>query len=82
MNRIQLTKKENAFLELLVDRLGVVVTFEQAIDYVWNGESATENSVRTLAWRLRNKLRHDLIKNASGRGYYIDQWNHEEHAIL
>lgn len=71
-NKIKLTKKENAFIRLLVAQLGHVVSFDQAIDYVWEEEGATENSVRTLVWRLRNKLPTDIIKNSSGIGYYIE----------
>jgi len=71
--KIKLTKKENAFLCLLVAQLGNVVTFEQAMHYVWEESGATENSVRTLVWRLRNKLESDIIKNASGIGYYIEE---------
>ncbi|MEA3373676.1 MAG: response regulator [Campylobacterota bacterium] len=70
--KIKLTKKENAFIRLLVAQLGLVVSFEQAINYVWEEEGATENSVRTLVWRLRNKLPTEIIKNASGIGYYIE----------
>jgi len=72
-NKIKLTKKENAFLRLLVAQLGQVVSFEQATNYVWDEHGATENSVRTLVWRLRNKLETDIIKNASGIGYYIEE---------
>ena len=61
--KIKLTKKENAFLRLLVAQLGLVVSFEQAMNYVWDENGATENSVRTLVWRLRNKLATDIIKN-------------------
>lgn len=71
--KIKLTKKENAFLRLLVAQLGNVVTFDQAMHYVWDGSGASENSVRTLVWRLRNKLETDIIKNASGIGYYIEE---------
>ncbi len=71
--KIKLTKKENAFLRLLVAQLGSVVTFEQAMDYVWQESGATANSVRTLVWRLRNKLPTDIIKNASGIGYCIEE---------
>lgn len=70
--KLKLTKKENAFLRLLVAQLGSVVTFDQAVNYVWEDKGATENSVRTLVWRLRNKLETDIIKNASGIGYYIE----------
>ena len=71
--KIKLTKKENAFLKLLVAQLGSVVSFEQAMNYVWNDNGATENSIRTLVWRLRNKLQTDVIKSASGIGYYIEE---------
>lgn len=70
--KVKLTKKENAFIRLLVSQLGLVVSFEQAMNYVWEEEGATENSVRTLVWRLRNKLPTEIILNASGMGYYIE----------
>jgi DNA-binding response OmpR family regulator len=70
--KIKLTKKENAFIRILVAQLGLVVSFEQAMNYVWEEDGATENSVRTLVWRLRNKLPTDIIQNASGMGYYIE----------
>ena len=71
--KIKLTKKENAFIRLLVAQLGLVVTFKQAMEYVWEEHGASENSVRTLVWRLRNKLPTQIIKNASGVGYYIEE---------
>ncbi|MDD2651615.1 MAG: response regulator [Sulfurimonas sp.] len=70
--KLKLTKKENSILRLLVAKLGSVITFEQAINYVWKEDGATENSIRTLVWRLRSKLPTDIIKNASGIGYYIE----------
>ena len=71
--KVKLTKKENAFLHLLVAKLGTVINFNEALEYVWKENGATENSVRTLVWRLRNKLPTDIIKNASGVGYYIEE---------
>lgn len=71
--KIKLTKKENAFIRLLVVHLGSVVNFEQATEYVWEQEGASDNSVRTLVWRLRNKLPTDVIKNSSGVGYYLEE---------
>ena len=71
--KIKLTKKENAFIRLLVVNLGSVVDFTQATDYVWEREGASDNSVRTLVWRLRNKLPTDVIKNSSGVGYYLEE---------
>lgn len=72
-DKIKLTKKETAFIRLMVAQLGSVVDFEQATNYVWDEGGATDNSVRTLVWRLRNKLPTDVIKNASGIGYYLEE---------
>lgn len=71
--KIKLTKKENAILTLLVAKIGHIISFEQALKYVWEDNVATENSIRTLVWRLRSKLPTDIIKNASGIGYYIEK---------
>lgn len=70
--KLKLTKKESAILRLLVAKLGHIISFNQALDYVWKESAATENSIRTLVWRLRNKLPSDIIKNASGIGYFIE----------
>lgn len=71
--KLKLTKKEGAILKLLVAKLGEVISFSQAISYVWKESDTTENSIRTLVWRLRSKLPTDIIKNASGIGYYIEE---------
>lgn len=71
--KLKLTKKESAILRLLVAKIGQTISFDQAIEYVWREHGATENSIRTLVWRLRNKLPTDIIKNASGIGYYIEE---------
>ncbi|MDQ1264515.1 MAG: hypothetical protein QG559_1516 [Campylobacterota bacterium] len=71
--KLKLTKKEGAILKLLVAKLGEVISFAQAIGYVWKDSETTENSIRTLVWRLRSKLPTDIIKNASGIGYYIEK---------
>lgn len=71
--KIKLTKKESSFIQLLVAQLGSVVDFQQAADYVWGDTDVSDNSVRTLVWRLRSKLPTDIIKNASGVGYYLEE---------
>jgi len=71
--KLKLTKKESKILKLLVAKIGNIISFAQAIAYVWEEHGATENSIRTLVWRLRSKLPTDIIKNASGIGYYIEK---------
>jgi len=68
---IPLTKREKLVMQLLTTQLGHTVSFEKFISYIWEDDSATFNSLRTLIWRLRSKLPTDLIENSSGQGYVI-----------
>ena len=70
--KINLVKKENLFINLLIAHHGLVVSFEQIITYLWGKDGATYNNVRILVYRLRGKLQSNIIKNAAGIGYYID----------
>jgi len=68
---IMLTKNEKLALKLLTAQLDHTVDFDTLISYIWGEEGGTQNSVRTLIWRLRAKLPTDIIENASGQGYTI-----------
>lgn len=70
--KVNLKNTESMFMRLLVAKLGLVISFEEATEYI---QKTTKESVsiRTLVWRLRNKLDTDIIKNASGIGYYIEE---------
>lgn len=67
----KLTKNEKLCMHLLILNIDHVVSFEQLERYIWEDGSATENSVRTLVWRLRAKLEAELIENISGQGYRL-----------
>lgn len=68
---IVLSRNETTFLELIMSKKGYIITFEEVIDYIWGENRATENSVRTLVYRLRKKLKADIVKTAHSIGYYI-----------
>jgi len=68
-----LPKKEYAILEYLALHRGKSITSTELIDYIW--ESDTEdafNSLRVHLSNLRKKLPTEFIKNARGRGYYVE----------
>lgn len=71
-DEIKMTKKERALITLLIAQLGTIVDFEQIIRFVWGGNYQTHNDVRTLVWRLNQKVPIPLIQNAMGLGYYIE----------
>lgn len=69
---IALTKKELAFITLLIKRLGTIVLHDDIKNVVWIGESVSEAAIRTFVKRIRDKVGPDFIKNAPGLGYKID----------
>ena len=70
---ISLTKKELAFISLLIKRLGTLVLHDEIKSVVWVGESVTEAAIRTFVKRVRDKVGNNFIKNVTGLGYKIDR---------
>ena len=70
---ISLTKKELAFISLLIKRLGTLVLHDEIKSVVWVGESVTEAAIRTFVKRVRYKVGNNFIKNVPGLGYKIDR---------
>ncbi|WP_033917048.1 response regulator transcription factor [Campylobacter sputorum] len=69
---IPLTKKELAFISLLIKRLGTVVLHEDIKKNVWASQKVSDAAIRTFIKRIRDKVGNDLIKNVSGFGYKMD----------
>ena len=70
---ISLTKKELAFVSLLIKRFGTLVLHDEIKSVVWVGESVTEAAIRTFVKRVRDKVGSNFIKNVPGLGYKIDR---------
>ena len=70
---IALTKKELAFISLLIKRLGTLVLHDEIKSVVWVGESVTEAAIRTFVKRVRDKVGNNFIKNVPGLGYKIER---------
>ena len=69
---IPLTKKELAFVSLLINRLGTLVLHSDIKKNVWIGENVSDAAIRTFIKRVRDKIGADFIKNIPGLGYKID----------
>ena len=69
---VELTQKEQLFLEILVKNIGQTVDNETIKDYLWEGE-VCNNTVRTQVKKLRSKLNDNFIKNVRGSGYKIEK---------
>lgn len=69
---IVLTKKELAFVSLLLKQPGVLVLHEDIKKNVWIGEHVSDTAVRTFIKRVRDKVGEDFIKNVPSLGYKIN----------
>ncbi|EGF1229646.1 response regulator transcription factor [Campylobacter jejuni] len=69
---IVLTKKELAFISLLLKQPGDLVLHEDIKKNVWIGEHVSDTAVRTFIKRVRDKVGEDFIKNVPSLGYKIN----------
>lgn len=70
-NSIDLSKKEQLMLSLLVTNIGKPVTTQMLVDYVWDGEAVEAVSIRTIVHKLKTKLKSGMIINLRGVGYKL-----------
>ncbi|QKE27341.1 two-component system response regulator [Arcobacter acticola] len=66
-----LTEKENLLVNLFLLNKNKLVSYENIQNYVWKGEYASIDAIRTLIRRLRKKIDKTTIKASSNRGYYL-----------
>ena len=64
-----LTRKELAFLKVLAKKK--VIHYERVYS-LWEGDTPTQNAVRSFIKQLRKKLPDGLIKNKNGIGYSVE----------
>ncbi|EKG0001901.1 response regulator transcription factor [Campylobacter jejuni] len=69
---IVLTKKELAFISLLLKQPGALVLHEDIKKNVWIDEHVSDTAVRTFIKRVRDKAGEDFIKNVPSLGYKIN----------
>jgi DNA-binding response OmpR family regulator len=70
---VDLTAKEYELLEFLLAHRGSVVSPEMIQQQLWNNEEfISSNVIQVIVYRLRNKLKKELIKSKRNLGYYIE----------
>lgn len=74
---IDLTDKQYKFLRALINNEGIILTFDQIIDYVWGSEYIPDNDkqgIRDLVSSIRSIFPEigKCISNARGMGYKIN----------
>lgn len=67
----KLTKKENQFLKLLIQK-SRIITYEEMENIIWNEEHImTQNAMRLFIKNFRKKLPDNALKNVQGTGYRL-----------
>ena len=69
---ILLTNKEVDFFEILLAHRGTLVTKHEIEDKLYIYEEAPPSALKNLVFKLRKKLKADVIKTVSKLGYTID----------
>ena len=66
-----LTKKENQFLKLLIQK-DRIISYAEMENIIWNEDSVmTPNAMRLFIKNFRKKLPEDVLKNIQGTGYRL-----------
>ena len=65
---INLGKKELQLLVLLISAKGDYLTFKTIEDYLYSNQFITNSTIRTLIYRLRKKLKSELIETEFNHG--------------
>jgi DNA-binding response OmpR family regulator len=69
---INLTKKENELLNLLIKNKNNLLNYYIIENTIWPNKTTNTNTIRTLVKRLRQKLKHKFIETVSSRGYKLN----------
>lgn len=68
---IKLSKKESAFLELLIKYKNRIVKYQEFQNYIWKDDYMSDSALKSVVKNIRKKLPKDLVVNLSGIGYKL-----------
>jgi two-component system, OmpR family, response regulator len=66
---VRLTKKEKLFINLFLTKKNQVISYEAIENYVWEGNFASLESIRSLIRRVRKILPKEYIQTVIDTGY-------------
>ena len=66
---IRLTKKEKLLINLFLTKKNQVISYESIENYVWEGNFASLESIRSLIRRVRKIIEKDYIQTVVDTGY-------------
>jgi len=73
-HEITLTQKEKLLLVLLIQNLNQTVSLQMIHEYVWDGKELEAVSIRSIVFKVQQKLSNGMIVNVRGVGYKLIQY--------
>ncbi|QIR75681.1 response regulator transcription factor [Sulfurospirillum diekertiae] len=70
-HEITLTYKEKLLLALLIQHLNQTVSIQTIREYVWDGKELEAVSIRSIIFKLQQKLSNGMIVNVRSVGYKL-----------
>lgn len=70
-SKISLTRLENSILFLLYEKKGQVVTYDELFMILDTCNTMTKVSLKSIIYRLKRKLKDDIIENVFMKGYRL-----------
>ncbi|QKF82600.1 response regulator [Halarcobacter ebronensis] len=67
----KLTGNEIKLIQILCEYKGETITFERIASYIWREELYDLGKLRTLVYRLKQKIDEDIIENIFETGYRL-----------
>lgn len=71
-NIVNLTIKEIELVELLLRNSGNLITKKEIENFIYPYDGAPPSALKNLVFKLRKKMKYDLIKSVGKLGYKID----------
>ncbi len=68
---IKLTGNETRLFDILSDYPNEPISYERIGDYIWGDDGDYTGKLRTLIYRVKNKLSYDLLENVYEIGYKL-----------
>lgn len=68
---INLTKNEKKLFEILTLQIGKIVSFDTIFNFIWREDVYDLSKLRSLIYRLKNKLEFNPFENLYEEGYRI-----------
>ncbi|AXH11756.1 response regulator transcription factor [Halarcobacter bivalviorum] len=72
---ISLRKREKEFLQLLYEKKGSILSYEQIEDELWAEKEMTSHALKSFIKDLRHKLPVNVIKNVPQEGYTLAKFD-------